>query len=127
MEIKTIVISLVAFAIGVVGGHAFTWKATAPEGHAMTMENMMAAMNAELEGKRGDEFDKAFLAEMTAHHIGAVQMAEMALQYAKHEEVKNMAREIISAQNAEIKHMQDWQRAWYGESSLPESNPDHSH
>ena len=114
MQTKTIIIALAALVLGAAGGHFITWKAAMPEGHAMTMGSMMASMNAGLEGKTGDEFDKAFLTEMTAHHVGAVQMAEMALQNAKHTEIKNMAQEIITAQNAEIKQMQDWKTSWYG-------------
>ena len=79
------------------------------------MEGEMDAMMAALEGKTGDEFDKAFLAEMIMHHEGAVDMAEAALQNAKHEEIKAMANAIISAQTSEIKQMQDWQKSWYGQ------------
>lgn len=75
---------------------------------------MMTSMNADLEGKKGDDFDKAFLAEMIVHHQGAVQMAEQALTNAKHEEIRNLAFGIISAQNKEIGEMQAWQKSWYG-------------
>lgn len=117
METKTILIAVVALVVGALGGHFLTWKTTMPEGHTMTMDSMIASMNAELEGKTGDEFDKAFLKEMTAHHMGAVQMAELALQHANHAEIKNMAQAIISAQNAEIDQMKQWQTAWYGTES----------
>lgn len=71
-------------------------------------------MNAALEGKSGDEFDKAFMAEMTMHHQGAVEMAEMALKNAQHQEIKDLANAIITAQNKEISEMESWRKEWYG-------------
>lgn len=77
------------------------------------MASMMSDMNASLEGKKGDAFDKAFIDEMIVHHQGAVQMAELALTNAKHEEIKTMANDIISAQTKEIEQMKQWKSAWY--------------
>ena len=81
---------------------------------SMGMHDMMGDMMAELTGKTGDEFDKAFLAEMIVHHEGAVDMAEAALTSAKHTEIKKMAEAIISAQTTEIEQMKGWQKSWYG-------------
>jgi len=78
----------------------------------MSMSEMMSSMNAELEGKTGDAFDQAFLAEMIVHHQGAVEMAELALTNAKHQEIKDLANAIISAQNTEIAQMMEWQKSW---------------
>lgn len=60
---------------------------------------MMDAMNAELKGKTGDAFDQAFISEMVIHHQGAVEMAELALTNAKHQQIKNLASAIISDSN----------------------------
>lgn len=81
----------------------------------MDMADMMASMNDELKGKTGDEFDKAFISEMIVHHEGAVEMAELALTNAKHQEIKDLAKAIISAQNKEIGDMKNWQKAWYNQ------------
>lgn len=80
---------------------------------AMDMSGAMGSMMSGLEGKTGDDFDKAFLTEMVVHHEGAVAMAQAALQNAKHEEIRTMAKAIISAQTGEIQQMKDWQKAWY--------------
>lgn len=86
-----------------------------PDGTMMSdMQMMMHDMNAALVGKTGDAFDEAFLREMIVHHEGAVQMAELALTSAKHQEIKDLAKAIISAQNTEIGQMNAWQSAWYG-------------
>ncbi|MBS1594080.1 MAG: DUF305 domain-containing protein [Bacteroidetes bacterium] len=80
----------------------------------MSMSDMMASMNAGLQGKTGDAFDQEFLSEMIVHHQGAVQMAQLALTNAKHQEIKDLAKNIISAQTSEISEMQGWQKNWYG-------------
>lgn len=81
--------------------------------HGGAMNDMsMTAMNAELKGLSGDDFDKAFLTMMIAHHQGAIDMAKQAQQSAKHDEIKTMANDIISAQNREIEQMKAWQKQW---------------
>lgn len=80
---------------------------------SMSMADMMQSMNAELQGKTGDAFDQAFLSEMIIHHQGAVEMAQLALTNAKHQEIKDLAKAIIAAQNKEIADMKGWMKAWY--------------
>jgi len=58
--------------------------------------------------------ETAFLAGMIPHHHGAVAMAEMALQKASHQELKDLAQNIIDDQNREIEQMSQWLRDWYG-------------
>jgi uncharacterized protein (DUF305 family) len=83
--------------------------------NGMGMGNAMDDMMEGLLGKTGDDFDKAFLSEMIVHHQGAVSMAQAALQNAKHQEIKQMAQNIISAQTSEIQQMQQWQKSWYNQ------------
>lgn len=75
---------------------------------SMTMDDMVN----ELKGKTGDDFDKAFISGMIEHHQGAIDMANLAKQYAKHDEVKSMADDIISAQTSEINMMREWEKTW---------------
>lgn len=81
--------------------------------NTMSMASMMADMNAALAGKKGDAFDKAFIDEMIIHHQGAIDMAELALTNAKHQEIKDLANAIISAQREEINQMMNWKTSWY--------------
>lgn len=75
----------------------------------------MADMNQELENLSGDDYDKAFVEMMIAHHEGAVDMAQLSSSRAKHNEVKQLSQAIISAQNKEIADMKQWQLDWgYG-------------
>jgi uncharacterized protein (DUF305 family) len=74
----------------------------------MTMNDMVN----DLKGKKGVEFDKAFLIGMIEHHEGAIDMANLAKQYAGHDEIKIMADSIISAQTTEIDQMRQWLKEW---------------
>ena len=118
MKTESLVIIVVALVIGGAAGYMGASAGVTEQKNVSTstqgMEEMMNTMNAELEGKTGDEFDKAFMAEMTVHHQGAIVMAELALKNAKHQEIKDLASAIISAQKEEISDMKAWQKEWYG-------------
>ena len=60
----------------------------------------------------GEDYDRYFIATMIAHHQGAVDMANMALKNAQHQEIKDLATAIVTAQTAEISSMTSWQTAW---------------
>ncbi len=85
----------------------------------------MAEMNKQLATLSGDEFDKTFIAMMTIHHQGAIEMANLADTRAKHGEIKTLSQAIITAQNNEITEMQQWQMDWgymSSESTMPGMN-----
>jgi len=52
--------------------------------------------------------DMAFARGMLPHHIGAVDMAKVQLQYGTDEEMRKLAQDIIDAQQPEIELMQSW-------------------
>lgn len=79
---------------------------------AMGMMSDMSNMTAELEGKTGDKFDKSFIEQMIMHHQSAIDMSATAESNASHKEVKDLARNIISAQTKEIAQMKQWQNDW---------------
>ena len=58
--------------------------------------------------------ERAFLVDMVGHHSMAVDMAEMAKERATHQELKDMADDVIRAQTAEIDRMRNWLKKWYG-------------
>lgn len=86
-----------------------TQQQTAATDHS-TMS--MADMNKELEKLSGDDFDKAFLEMMVSHHEGAINMASLVPERAKHDEIKKLGEAIISAQTKEISDMKQWQKDW---------------
>ena len=75
---------------------------------------------------KGDEYDRRFIADMITHHQGAVEMAKLALERADREEIKTMARAIISAQTKEITEMESWQQQWdYGNNTICQDDVNH--
>lgn len=78
----------------------------------------MNDMSSDLNSRTGDDFDENFVAMMIAHHQGAIDMAKLAETRAKHDEVKQLSKDVISAQAKEIEEMKKWQQAWgYSENS----------
>lgn len=134
METKSLLYGLVGFFIGglivSIGANTFDKPATQDKtqntNNSMTMSMQMSASN--LANKTGDEFDSAFISEMIAHHEGAVEMAKLSANNAKHEEIKKLSAEIISAQEKEIKQMKQWQKDWgYSEKTPVHNNMNMSH
>lgn len=93
-----------------------------PQGHgSMMSEDQMVAMHDETqELGSADDFDKAFIVAMVPHHEGAVTMARRLQVGGKNEELREMSRAIVVAQQAEIESMRAWYEDWYGE-PLPAS------
>lgn len=65
------------------------------------MNKMMADMEVEPTG----DVDCDFVAMMTPHHQGAIEMALAVLKYGKNEQLKRIAQEIIVDQQQEIAAM----------------------
>lgn len=76
------------------------------------MDMSMNGMSEALEGKTGDAFDEAFIRMMIPHHQGAIDMAVAAKRSAGHQEIKDMADDIIEAQQREIDMMNGWLQSW---------------
>ncbi len=75
---------------------------------------------------KGEDYDRMFIANMIAHHQGAVDMANLALTNASHQEVKDLAKAIVAAQTTEITDMTAWQKMWGYPASSGEMMEDHS-
>ncbi len=61
----------------------------------------MAAMDVQPTG----DVDRDFVAMMTPHHQGAIDMAQAVLRYGKNEQIRRLAQEIIVTQQQEIAAM----------------------
>jgi len=117
-----LVLAHIAMIFGMLNPTVAGWKESDSESsqHQMSddttmsseMNTSMEDMSQALKNKTGDEFDKAFLHQMIMHHQGAVEMADAAQKYAKHQEIKDLARNIITSQAAEITDMERWQQEW---------------
>ncbi|AFY76693.1 hypothetical protein Ple7327_1299 [Pleurocapsa sp. PCC 7327] len=74
------------------------------------------SMNHSMEmdlGPADADYDLRFIDAMVLHHQGAVVMAKEVQQKSKRPELKQLADEIIEAQEKEIAQMQQWRNAWY--------------
>jgi len=132
MQTKPLLYGLIGFFLGGLldAIAATTFNKPEQETRANTNSSMssmsMDDMTADLKNKTGDEFDKAFIASMIAHHEGAVEMAKLSAKNAKHEEVKTLSNNIITAQEKEIAEMKQWQMDW-GYSSMMMDHGSMSH
>ena len=90
-------------------GHGAVPAGASPSTIAFIAANdrMHAGMDIEFTG----DADVDFLRGMIPHHVGAVEMAEIVLEYGTDPDVRELAEAIIAAQNEEI----DWMRAWLAE------------
>ncbi len=115
---KTLILVTILLIAGLgIGGWALKQSSnrkndTTATKSSQTQTSSMSSMQKQFEAYKGTEYDKVFLASMIVHHQGAVQMAQMAIGNAKHQELKDMANNIIAAQTSEIAQMQSWQKAW---------------
>jgi len=74
----------------------------------MEMPGMATAEEmAALEAARGAEFERMFLTMMIEHHEGAIEMAQAELDSGQNAEAKQLAQEIIDAQQREIDRMRE--------------------
>ncbi len=69
--------------------------------------------------ENGKYSDKAFIDAMVPHHQGAIEMASVALGNAEHEETKELSRNIISSQQAEIQDLKSIKEEEFGTSRVP--------
>jgi uncharacterized protein (DUF305 family) len=72
----------------------------AVEALGLTMEE--AGMTHAGDLSTTDAVDQAFAGMMIGHHTGAIRMAELAEERAEHDEIKELAEDIIAAQQREI-------------------------
>ena len=121
---NSLVVGLLALIVGLMIGH-FASSAGHRGGYGMmdrdggpgkdrgAMQDAMGGMMIGLQGKTGDDLDKAFLDGMIVHHEGAVHMAQMLLVGTKRPELIKMGNDIITAQTAEINQMKAWRSEWF--------------
>jgi uncharacterized protein (DUF305 family) len=69
--------------------------------------------------QNGEYSDRRFIDAMVPHHQGAIEMAEVALEGAEHEEIKDLSRNIISTQQVEIDQLKAIKKEGFGTSQVP--------
>lgn len=108
METKPLLYGIIGFLLGGLLVSVAAVTIEKPKDEGATMTNMVSV----LEGKTGDDFDQAFISGMIVHHQDAIDMARKADKQARHQEVKDLSKAIITAQQKEIDDMKQWQMDW---------------
>ena len=92
-------------------------QAAFPEETPYLRENdtAMNKMMSDMVIKPTGDVDRDFVAMMTPHHQGAIEMAKAVLRSGRNEQIRRLAQEIIVTQQQEIAAM----RLAVGESPLP--------
>ncbi|WP_372843054.1 DUF305 domain-containing protein [Psychrobacter sp.] len=95
-------------------GHDMSAGTMVADGTPMTAmlkeySDSMTKMHEEMMiGMDYNDPDAAFAQGMLAHHVGAVDMAEIELKYGTDTEMRKLAEAIIDAQQPEIEQMKTW-------------------
>jgi uncharacterized protein (DUF305 family) len=101
-----------ALAQGAHGGHsghstpAQTTESPSTNGYRQANETMHRNMDISFSGNP----DVDFVRSMIPHHQGAIDMAKVALQHSKDEQIQRWATDVIREQEREIAEMQAWLR-----------------
>ncbi len=129
MNKNNIIVGIIALLVGIVGTNLYQTDTESkqvgmnmnnvgthqmPDGSMMggsvdSMDSMMMDMLGNMKGKSGKDLEKVFLTDMIVHHQGAVDMVKLLLQDKTiRPELVKFANDIVSAQEGEIKQMNDW-------------------
>lgn len=85
-----------------------SWNESATMGAGHSMNGMMGDDDLkQLDTAQGTEAAKLFLKQMIVHHQGAVMMAKTETSQGKNADAIKLSKDIVTAQESEIKEMQD--------------------
>ena len=79
-------------------------RTPAAKAYAQAMDKMHKDMAIEFSDNAGADFARA----MIQHHQGALDMAQVALQYAQDDEIRRIAQKTIDDQTKDIKELRSW-------------------
>lgn len=104
----------VAGAHGHEGGQGSSGMEDDHSSSGSEFEEMMESIE-ELKELDGDEFEIAYINRIVPHHEGALEMAQMVVERAPHQEVRDAAGKIIEDQKAEIEMLTTYLRDTHGQ------------
>lgn len=118
MKQKNIILAFVGIAAAVVTIGIIGYTSNNSAKDVMPSETTSADVNKNTTSEnkfanlKGDDFDEAFIADMLAHHEGAVNMSEQAQAVTNREEIRTLAGTITNVQSMEMIEMREWQKEW---------------
>lgn len=97
------------------------WREQWFDGKPQAADHSMPGMKESMQGMdmnklrsaKGADFDHAFIDMMVQHHEGALVMAKDAQAKVTKPELKEMAKNVVGAQQKEIDQMKSWSAAWF--------------
>jgi uncharacterized protein (DUF305 family) len=75
---------------------------------------MMGPGNGMGTGRMTGQIDAHFIEQMIPHHEDAITMADLAMDKAEHQEIRQLAEDITRTQSEEIEQMKTWYKGWFG-------------
>jgi len=104
VRIKRWIVSRLALALAI-SSPAWAKNAGPEQPYVAAVSAAMDRMMAGMMGPPTGDVDRDFVAMMTPHHQGAIDMAVAELRYGHNEQLKRIAQEIIVDQQQEIAAM----------------------
>jgi len=117
MELNHWTSILIAVVIGLIVGLGIGWSRGQSRGllmqhNRLSSAEMMRLMSSGLDGLSGDRLEQRFIADMIAHHQGAIDMSTKLVGGANltNDQLRIMAANIIATQSAEIEQLKAMQK-----------------
>lgn len=113
MDIKTVIVAVLALAIGVFFG-SYYQKSRVEEPTISPEEASAIAQDRDLSLKTGEDFEKAYVEQMIARKYETIKIAEQGATKATRPELKQFSQDLIDSEGETIEKLENWLESWFG-------------